>query len=119
MQRGTQDYFLQVEQPEAASCGQMGCQLTQHLKTPTKQRSEKEEGRKDGNFPSFKLGVTVATLMLPPLSGLTNRKQRKDQKEVEIKRVKILKFFSLATGCHPSSMYRSARHEYSVQSKEK
>jgi len=76
-------------------------------------------GRKDGNFPSFKPGVVVATTTLPPLSGLTSRKWRKDQKQVEMKRIKILKFFCFATGCHPSSTYRSARQAYSAQSKEK
>lgn len=76
-------------------------------------------GRKDDHIPSFKPGVMAATTTLPPLSGLASRKQRKDQKQVEIKRIKTLKFFCFATGCHPSSTYLSARQEYSVQSKEK
>lgn len=76
-------------------------------------------GRENGNFPFFKPEGMVATTMWPPLPGLTSRKWRKDQKQVEIKRIKLLKFFCFATGCHPSSTYHSARQEHSVQSKEK
>lgn len=86
-------------------------------KTCDKEEWTETIGIKDGNFPSSKPELMVATQTSPPLSGLTSRKQRKDQKRVEIKQLQILKFFCFATGCHPSSMHRSASQEYSVESK--
>jgi len=59
----------------------------------------------------------VVTQTSPPLSGLTSRKWRKDQKKVEIKRINTLKFFCFATGCHPSSTHGSASQACSMESK--
>lgn len=84
-----------------------------------RRRVGRKKREKGWQFPSFKPGVMGAATTLPPLSGLPSREWRKDQKQVEIKRIKTLKFFCFATGCHPSSTYRSARQEYSLQSKEK
>lgn len=87
-------------------------------KTTSNEKQGECRGRGDGNFPFFKPEVMVATTMWPPLSGLTSRKWRKDQKQVEIKRIEILKFFCFATGCHPSSTYHSARQEHCAKQRE-
>lgn len=108
------DYLLRVAQPGTAPF-LLSWLLTQHLKTPAKKSREKEKGRR---FPILQSRTMAAIIMLPPLSGLTSRKGKKDQKQAEIKRIEILKFFCFATGCHPSSTYRSARQEHSAKRRE-
>lgn len=50
-----------------------------------------------------------------PLSCLTSRKNEEDQKQMKINRIKVLKFFCFATGCHSNSTYFAAGRDFSLE----